>query len=337
MKNKLLKRVIYTVVPLLLIVLASIGTVAFFQAARAGEATARLNKKLPEQVNLGEKINLFLALDLPWGQDLQETIYNPAEGFIPCGEASSSSSSSFNLKHRQKIILIPIKSYPGSITLKIARPFYEDGPRSTTLKVELPDINIEALKIADRNALPLADEMQMPPPEKKGYYLGAAAIIIILLLALFYLYRRRLRNRVAPVLKPWEIALQELDELHNEAVSGNKPLVWCVARLSDIIRDYLSSRFNWPVTTQTTEEFFASLKRRHLPLNQSQIHYLEDFMSAADLIKFANIKPSCEDLENAMERARELIAETAEHHNMDNTGNNADIQLDPSQIQEVKK
>ena len=73
------------------------------------------------------------------------------------------------------------------------------------------------------------------------------------------------------------------------------------------------------------------------------IHFECDYAcGASKSVLEALVKTNCEQTsgygeDEHCERARELIAETAEHHNMDNTGNNADIQLDPSQIQEVKK
>ena len=156
-------------------------------------------------------------------------------------------------------------------------------------------------------------ELYAPQQSNNRLYITAAVLILlviaVVLIALLH-YRSRKRRRQV-IMMPWEIANVQLDELHREAVSGNKPLVWCVSRLSDIIRDYLSSRFSWPVNTQTTGEFFASLKRRQSPLNRAQVHYLEEFLNSADLIKFANIKPQKDDLDIAMERARELIAETA--------------------------
>ena len=84
-----------------------------------------------------------------------------------------------------------------------------------------------------------------------------------------------------------------------------------MAKLSDVVREYLSVRYCWRVKQQTTEEFFAALKRKNSPLTAGQTFYLEEFMKQADLIKFANIKPDKDAFALAADRAEELIEQTA--------------------------
>ena len=112
------------------------------------------------------------------------------------------------------------------------------------------------------------------------------------------------------VLPPWVIARNNLEELRKTAIAGKQPLEWCVAKLSDVVREYLSIRFSWRVKQQTTEEFFASLKRKNSPLSAAQTFYLEEFMKQSDLVKFANIKPDKEAFTIAVDRAEELVEQT---------------------------
>ena len=112
------------------------------------------------------------------------------------------------------------------------------------------------------------------------------------------------------VLPPWEIARKSLAELRKTAEAGKQPLEWCVVKLTDVVREYLSIRFNWRVKQQTTEEFFASLKRKNSPLSATQTFYLEEFMKQSDLIKFANIKPDKDTFAQAIDRAEDLVNET---------------------------
>ena len=123
------------------------------------------------------------------------------------------------------------------------------------------------------------------------------------------------------VLPPWEIARKSLAELRKTAEAGKQPLEWCVARLSDVVREYLSVRFNWQIRQQTTEEFFAELKRKRSPLSAAQTFYLEEFMKQSDLIKFANIRPDKDAFNQAVNRAEDLVEQTGE-----NNENNAENQ-----------
>ena len=77
-----------------------------------------------------------------------------------------------------------------------------------------------------------------------------------------------------------------------------------------MVRSYLSKRFNYPAITQTTEEFFTTLRKQNSQLTAAQVRYLEDFLSAADLVKFANLRPEKDMFENAAVKAEKLIDET---------------------------
>ena len=122
-----------------------------------------------------------------------------------------------------------------------------------------------------------------------------------------------------PDIPIWTASLQDLNELKQIADSGERPLNWCVARLTDVVRKYLTKRFNWHTEQQTTEEFFDSIKGKKTPLTHQQLNYLEDFMRSADLVKFANIRPDRNSFDQALENAEDLIRETTENSNNSNS------------------
>lgn len=306
---------------LLLILLAAVGVIfsnAFLKAARYGEAALEeLAHDFNDPPSLGDLVNLEVKCVLPWGQSAEPMLFLPNEGFVQQGDLQIRHDKT-SLDHRSKIITVPVRSYrtgklaPGKLEIPLERPFYQKGTRKTTLSLELKKLDIAPLATPDRDQLPLADELQKAPAvnRKHLYLIGtllaltAAGVIVSLLL-------KKRRPAQQKPLQPWEAARRDLDELRRIADNGKQPLQWCIARLTDVVRSYLSSRFDLPVKQQTTVEFFASLKRGKSPLTHRQTVYLEEFLNAADLIKFANIRPDQTLFDQAVNRAEELIDETA--------------------------
>jgi len=105
---------------------------------------------------------------------------------------------------------------------------------------------------------------------------------------------------------PWEVAgtaLQELDEAL--PLSAEEFFV----RLTDIVRHYIEARFQLRAREQTTPEFLASL-RRDSALDDGQRAMLADFLTAADMVKFARAEATQEQLRNALGQATRFVAET---------------------------
>ena len=314
------KKIIIFVIIIMTLLCAAVLTIfssAALRAARSGEAVLKeIARDYNRTPSLGELVNLETECVLPWGQDMGEVMFIPGEGFVQQGNITVKNAGT-TLHHRRKIITVPLKSYrsgelaPGKLNVEIQRPLYKNGNRKVILPLEVKSIKITPCAVTDRDQLPLADELQKKTsqPHKLIYTLLAVLLLAIIILAVFLIKKHR-QKPVQP-LQPWEIARRELEDLRQTADSGKQPLPWCVARLTDVVRNYLSKRFSLPATRQTTSEFFAALKRGKSPLNSAQTSYLEDFLTSADLVKFANIRPDKDLFEQAVNRAGELINETS--------------------------
>jgi hypothetical protein len=77
-------------------------------------------------------------------------------------------------------------------------------------------------------------------------------------------------------------------------------------RLSGIIRLYLEDRFGLRSPELTTEEFLDTLAQSP-DLVRSQQQLLRDFLNQADLVKFAHLVPSPEDVERSLDSARRFL------------------------------
>ena len=61
-----------------------------------------------------------------------------------------------------------------------------------------------------------------------------------------------------------------------------------IAKLCDILREYLEKRFALRASRQTTGEFLASLEQDHDALLTAEQHlFLQEFLYTADMVKFA--------------------------------------------------
>ena len=80
-------------------------------------------------------------------------------------------------------------------------------------------------------------------------------------------------------------------------------------RLSDVVRDYIEERFQLPASRKTTSEFLEALSDNN-PLPEEQRPFLNDFLSAADQVKFAKAPPDTLLLNQAIDRAEKLISST---------------------------
>ena len=312
MKNKITILAV-SVLILLLTAAALLCGVWFFRSAWYGEAELLSMPYANGMPFLGNTVYANTICELPWGQSLKEVRYDSGDGVFQAGRIKTRTQS-ISRHGQRKLITVPLKSSrtgkvePGTVTISVERPFFKGSVRKKSSSTQLESFTVAPLTINDKNQLPLAGELSVPEPATRQYYFWAAGILL-LALAIWWVVKK-FRRRKVRVLMPWEIARAELVELRRTADLHQQPLAWCVARLTDVVRSYLTLRYHYPVISQTTEEFFTALRRGDSQLNAAQIRYLEDFLSAADLIKFANIRPDQEMFESAVVRAEKLIDET---------------------------
>ena len=298
--------------------LAVFGTRVFWQAARYGEAVLEdVGHSYQQTPSLGKLVNLEVNCVLPWGQYADQIGFIPGEGIIPQGSITTRNTH-YTAHGRVKTITIPLKSSRpgkleiGSLQVEIDRNLHSSAVKKQTLTKKLPAMEFTALKVTNPDQLPLAGAAIQQADSRKHYWywlVGVLSVIIIAGAFFIWLQKRRMKFQ-QEILPPWVIAQRNLDELRKTADAGKQPLEWCVVKLSDVVREYLSIRFCWKVKQQTTEEFFASLKRKNSPLTASQTFYLEEFMKQSDLIKFANIKPDKDSFTLAVDRAEDLVKQT---------------------------
>jgi hypothetical protein len=107
----------------------------------------------------------------------------------------------------------------------------------------------------------------------------------------------------------YEIAKGDLDALIMAPRPSEREMDVFFVRLSGIIRLYLEGRFGLRSPELTTEEFLDALAQSP-DLIRSQQKLLRDFLSQADLVKFAHLVPAPEDVERSLDSARRFLEVT---------------------------
>jgi len=107
--------------------------------------------------------------------------------------------------------------------------------------------------------------------------------------ALFLLLKRRKRS-TAPQIPPWERALAELTEART-LLTADKPLLY-MTRVSQVLRNYIESRFAIKSTRQTTGEFLRDLNTSSAdPLIKNCRDELQTCLEQCDMAKYAHQIP----------------------------------------------
>jgi hypothetical protein len=161
-----------------------------------------------------------------------------------------------------------------------------------------------------------SDIRDIKPPEEvpfdwRPYGIAAGAVLAVGLLgaAFFYLLNRPRRQRVVPPQPAHEIALAALQRLHRQRLIEEGQFEEYYVRLSAIVRRYLEEGFHLRAPEMTTEEFLsaAATDGRLLAAHR---RLLAEFLSQADLVKFARHLPTLRDSEGAYEAAQRFVEDT---------------------------
>ena len=149
-----------------------------------------------------------------------------------------------------------------------------------------------------------------PPPPRWPWVVGILALATVaspFIVRAILAWRRRARRRSA-----YDIARSRLDQLLAKPRPTAEQIDAFYVELSDIVRRYLEDRFELRAPELTTEEFLASVGESP-DLSRDHQALLREFLRQADLVKFAGLQPSHEDVERSIDAARRFINETREN------------------------
>ena len=111
-----------------------------------------------------------------------------------------------------------------------------------------------------------------------------------------------------PPRPPWEIALEELDEVRHAGLLDAGRHAEYFDRVNDTLRSYLGGRFGFDGLESTTDEILAALT--HAPLQKLSLAEVVAFLGECDLVKFANVTPSPAECARALDAGERIIRAT---------------------------
>jgi hypothetical protein len=167
---------------------------------------------------------------------------------------------------------------------------------------------------------PNAEPKPNPPPRpqreewtslRKGLeWAGGGAVIASALAYLLY----RLAKRPKPVppppppRPPWEIALEQLDEVRHAGLLDTGRFSEFFDRVNDAVRMYLGGRFGFDGLESTTDEIMAAMSKvSHFGLVLPEV---KGFLEECDLVKFADLTPSIDECNRALAQGEKIVRGT---------------------------
>ena len=144
------------------------------------------------------------------------------------------------------------------------------------------------------------------------YLISFLIIVLIILVILYYIKRLKankpffVREKIIP--PPHIIALQKLKKLEEEKLWQKGEIKKFHIDLTDIIREYMESRFNILAIESTTPEIINQLSEK--PIEKNLLSKVNEFLNISDLVKFAKLTPLPDENEKCLKVSYEFIDKT---------------------------
>ena len=143
------------------------------------------------------------------------------------------------------------------------------------------------------------------------FLLGLTVLAILGLLAFMFLRKSELllRRKSEPSLSPHDEAYQGLYRLkHSEYLKKNQFKAYFF-EMSEILRRYFERRYDIPALESTTYELMRDLKAKTTSKNRTLV---EEVLTFQDMVKFAKLVPSVQEVLKLNKQAIEIIDQTKE-------------------------
>lgn len=141
-------------------------------------------------------------------------------------------------------------------------------------------------------------------------------ILVLLLLAIgYYLYKRSQKKDLkprpdlaVPKVPGHETALKKLHVLYERELWQNGEIKSYHSELSEIVREYIESRYQTLALESTTDEIMDSFRK--IPVRLELVSDLHSILEISDLAKFAKVKPDAEENERCWHLAKKFVLNT---------------------------
>jgi len=285
----------------------------------------------PESLTVGDRVTVEVQVDAPagaqvtfpqppasrWAEVLDLQTIPPADEGTADAEKSSGSGAAamtHSWTGRYTLALFGV----GDVvlppwTVKVQADTSVTAVHTDSLRFFVASVLDDSLAAADIRDLKPQQDVRVPLP--LWVWILAAAVLLTILVVWWIRRRRSRRVVVAPLAPPvsaQQWALTELAHLENRKLPLDGKFKEHHVRLSEILRGYLerAPQFGFTALEQTSAEILRELRQREY--KQDVQDELARLCEEADLVKFAKHEPSVDECDEALERVRHFVMQSAQ-------------------------
>ncbi len=190
------------------------------------------------------------------------------------------------------------------------RPDSEQRGDTVVIESEPLEVNITS-ELGDQvpdlaNLEPMMPPRPLSSSSRWSWSFLAAAIGILGLLVFWWRRRKKTRVLEPPRQTPQEIAHAAFAQLLSENLPAKGLFKEFYLRLTDIVRQFIEGTTGLQAPEQTTEEFLQAMRLRNV-FSIERSERLQEFLEAADMVKYAGQQPDHDQIELSIARAREFV------------------------------
>ena len=280
----------------------------------AVDLTLRVDRN---RVSVAENVRVRVEAAFPesWQVDFPDTLGEEAEFRSAVSDTSPPRlGEDGKVRIEQTYVIEPYM--PGKLTIPAIEIRYQgkgaiEDDRS--ISTEAFEVEVEPIASAEEKAAELRDihdPLELPLP--LGWIIGGSLVALAAAVGAWMWWKSR--QVPAPELdlppeSPDAIAMRALDSLLAQRLAEKGLIKELYGGVSDILRRYIEARFGLHAPEQTTEEFLTEL-RRTLGFDPAHRALLRQFMEHTDLVKFAEARPTANQIDATVAACRSFIVET---------------------------
>lgn len=184
---------------------------------------------------------------------------------------------------------------------------------SDTLLSESLPLEVSGVPIDSSGLAPIKDIITEPLSWRDFLpgILIVLGLMMVFALAFWWLKRKKRPVVVPPVTPPqppYDVALQKLNALEQDAAWQKGEIKRFQSELTFIVREYLENQFQLPALERTSAEIIRDASQKQLP--EVWIKSLKELLTTADFVKFAKAQPPVDIHPRLLAQARQLVLDT---------------------------
>ncbi len=282
--------------------------------------TARIE---PDSIGIGDRFDYLIEVEKDLVQVVQFPVYEADDGKIELVEEAPVDTllrDGRRLKLRKRYRLAAFEE--GRYNMGLAQVLYADKNIVDTLRSTGDSLRLEVgTFLIDSTSQSIYDikgqkTLLFRFAEIRGYLIWTFVILLLLGAAVYGVVRwlqargKRLGDlfRPAPPQPPHVAAIRALEALHHQKLWQNNKHKQYYSGLTDILRTYISGRWEIGAMEMTTDEIVAAMRGIELPDKAAMD--LVEILRNGDLVKFAKDTPDAEQNEADYLKTYYFVEET---------------------------